>query len=137
MHLTFKQFWIWISKPSSNILLDVASIMLSLYLEWQDKSLLVSYKMTNISGWPQFKNQDSKLLDHAQFTFILAKWFESDTPFDSTFMSLLFLNHISKKQQQQKEWKKILSHIHCSQKGRAARITLTIVSTQPGGITPQ
>ena len=33
------------------------------------------------------------------------------------------------------ERKKILSHIHCSRKGRAARITLTIVSTQSGGDT--
>lgn len=34
--LTFKQFWIWVPKPWSNILLDVASSILSLYLEWYD-----------------------------------------------------------------------------------------------------
>lgn len=103
--LTFKQFWIWVPKLSSNILLDVASSISSLYLEWYDDFFLVSYKMTNIVSWPQFKNQDSKLLDHAHFTFILAKFFESGTRFDSIFISFLFWN-ISKNNNNRKKERK-------------------------------
>lgn len=100
--LTFKQFWIWVPKPSSNIWLDVASSILSFLLEWYDDLFLVSYKMTNISSWPQFKNQDSKLLDHAHFTFILAKWVESDMPFWIniylfSFFKIIFLKTTTKK----------------------------------------
>lgn len=103
--LTFKQFWIWVPKPSSNILRDVASSILSFYLEWYDDLFLVSYKMTNIASWPQFKNQDSKLLDHAYFTFILAKFFESGTPFDWIFISFLSWN-ISKNNNNRKNERK-------------------------------
>lgn len=135
--ITVKQFWIWVPKPSSNILLDVASSILSFQLEWYDDFFLVSYKTTNISSWPQFKNQDSKLLDHAHCTFILEKWFESDTPlwFNIYWCSSFLFVIISKNNNNRTEWKEILSHINSSRNGRAARITLTIVKTQSGSDT--
>lgn len=127
--LTFKQFWIWGPQTIiehftwccfTHIVIFVGAIRWFVFGELQNNKHI---QLTTVQ-----KNQDSKLLDHAHFTFILAKWVESDMPFWINICFLFFFqNHISKNSNNKKEWKKRLSHVHCSQKGRAARITLTIV----------